>query len=115
MEQHTLHNSIIKKYNFLKEMYQDNYFPNDLVDKGKIILLQLCQKIELQEPKELSAFYELTHAATEQFNDLEEEFGDAGSEIETAAREAIALDFNMIALAYGYEADIEEMIAPREW
>jgi hypothetical protein len=38
------------------------------------------------------------------------------SEIETAAREAIAHDFDVIAGAYGFaDADIEELIATRDW
>ena len=57
--------------------------------------------------------YALTHAATEEFNALAEEFEENDSELETAAREAIAEDFEWIAKAYGVDADIEELIAPR--
>ncbi|MPN01681.1 hypothetical protein SDC9_148892 [bioreactor metagenome] len=36
--------------------------------------------------------------------------------METAARECIAADFEAIAKAYGFEdADVEELIALREW
>jgi hypothetical protein len=59
--------------------------------------------------------YALTHAATEEFNALAEEFEENDSELETAAREAIAEDFEWIAKAYGFDADIEELIAPRDW
>lgn len=60
--------------------------------------------------------YALTHKATEQINDLEAVFEENGSEIETVARETIAEDFIRIADAYGLtDADIEELIAPREW
>jgi hypothetical protein len=101
---------------FLEEMYQDDYFPNHLVDKGKQILVRLCERIEAEQPKSLDELYELTHAATEEFNGLCPEFEEADSEIETGAREAIAHDFGMIAEAYGFaEADTEELIAPRDW
>jgi len=96
-------------------MYDDSYFPTRLVDKGKAILLRLCEAIEADKPTDLDALYALTHAATEEFNELQEEFDDSGSEIETAARECIAGDFAFIANAYGFDADIEELIAPREW
>jgi hypothetical protein len=67
-------------------------------------------------PADEAALYELTHAATEQFNDLAEQFYDANSEIETVAAECIALDFEFIARAYGFEnADLEELIATRDW
>ncbi|MFD0856530.1 DUF5713 family protein, partial [Actinomadura adrarensis] len=40
-------------------------------------------------PRIIAALHVLTQAATEQFNDLEYEFDEAGSEIETVAREWI--------------------------
>ena len=51
----------------------------------------------------------------DKFNDLQEDFEEADSEIETGAREAIAEDFAFVAKAYGFEADREELIATREW
>ena len=35
--------------------------------------------------------------------------------VETGAREAIGGDFDFIAKTYGYNADIEELIATRNW
>lgn len=108
-------NESLKDYPFLQEMFDDDYFPNDLVEKGKKILIELCEQIEWQKPKDLEALYALTHAATDRFNELQEEFFENDSEIETAAREAIAADFAFIATAYGFEADTEELIATRDW
>lgn len=97
-------------------MYGDSYFPTFLVDKCKVILLNLCGEIEATKPKELDAFYKLTHAATNQLNGLEDEFFENNSEIETAARECLAINFEFIAVAYGFNnADIEELIATRDW
>ena len=57
-----------------------------------------------------------THAATERFNELAEEFEENDSEIETVARDTIATDMEYIAQSYGFEdADIEELVAPRDW
>lgn len=108
-------NKTLRGYAFLAEMYSDDYFPDDLVDKGKAILVRLCEQIESEKPQTLDAFYELTHAATEEFNELAGEFEEQDSEIETAARDAIGTDFAAIAEAYGFEADGEELIAPRDW
>jgi hypothetical protein len=108
-------NQKINSYNFLNDMYRDNYFPNELVDKGKHILLTLCIKIERTKPSAPEEIYQLTHAATEQFNELAVEFENKGSEIETAARDNIATDVEFILESYGYSFDIEEAIAPREW
>ncbi|WP_373428579.1 DUF5713 family protein [Streptomyces sp. B1I3] len=104
------------EYAFLRGLYEDGYFPDQVVDKGRAVLIRLCERIEAQRPADLTALYALTHAATEEFNGLEAEFEAAGSEIETVAREEIGENFWYIATAYGFaEADVEELIAPREW
>lgn len=109
-------NEKIAGYPFLKGMSNDEYYPQPVVDKGRAILLRLCERIEAERPADLAALYALTHAATEEFNNLESEFEAAGSEIETIAREIIAEDFAVIADTYGFEdADYEELIATRDW
>ncbi|WP_353940274.1 DUF5713 family protein [Streptomyces sp. HUAS MG91] len=101
---------------FLRPLYADTYFPDHVVDKGREILVRLCERIEAEQPSDLAALYVLTHAATEEFNLLEAEFEASGSEIETVAREEIAEDFWFVASAYGFtEADAEELIATRDW
>ena len=112
----SLSNPKMAAYRFLAEMYDDAYFPDALVKKGEDILVELCQQIEQQKPATLEQLYQLTHVATDRFNDLAAEFEEQDSEIETAARECIAADFEAIAHAYGFEdADTEELIATRDW
>lgn len=108
-------NEKMKNYPFLRAMYKDSYFPKFLVDKGKNILIKLCISIEKQNPINLEELYKLTHKATEEFNDLAEDFYKYESEIETVARDIIGTDFETIALNYGFKADVEELIAPRDW
>jgi hypothetical protein len=108
-------NSKTSTFSFLKDMAADGYFPPPLVQKGQDILKRLCEEIESSRPSSLAELYALTHKATEEFNMLGAEFEDEGSELETAARENIGADFKFIAEAYGFDADIEELIAPREW
>ena len=55
-------------------MYDDDYFPAELVQKGENILVELCRQIETEQPEDLDGLYSLTHAATERFNELAEEF-----------------------------------------
>ncbi|MFI5865263.1 DUF5713 family protein [Streptomyces sp. NPDC051546] len=101
---------------FLAPLYGDAYYPDQVLDKGREILLRLCARIEAERPSDLAGLYALTGSATEEFNALEAEFEAAGSEIETVAREEIAEDFAFVASAYGFaDADVEELIAPREW
>lgn len=109
-------NPTLATYPFLEEMLEDSYFPDHLVRKGIEILHGLCEQIEAESPADLDALYVLTHAATDAFNDLAEEFEEADSEIETAARENIGRDVAAIAAGYGFaDADIEELIATRDW
>ncbi|MFI2708921.1 DUF5713 family protein [Micromonospora sp. NPDC018662] len=109
-------NQHVAAHAFLHELYEDDYFPNHVVDKGRAILVRLCEHIEAEQPKDLAALYVLTDAATDEFNLLEAEFEEAGSEIETTAREAIGEDFWFIATSYGFiDADSERLIANREW
>ncbi len=115
IEQNTLINPQTKNYAFLTCMYQDSHFPAFLVDKCKNILVHLCSEIETQKPGNLDELYKLTHASVELINDLEDEFFEHGSELETAAAECLASNIEFIATAYGFDADVEELIATRNW
>jgi len=108
-------NDQLKSYPFLQEMYEDEYFPTFLVDKGKAILVRLCEAIEARNPADNDSLLQLTHAATNEFNALADEFLENDSEIETAAREAIGSDFAFIVKAYGFNIDVEDVIATRDW
>jgi len=112
----TVQNVKIQAHDFLRDMYNDDYFPGFLVDKIKAILIELCEEIEKKNPQSPDDLLVLTHAATEKINALEDEFSENDSELETAAREAMGADFEYIVKAYGFtDVDIEDVIAPREW
>jgi len=109
-------NRQVAEHTFLRQLYADPFFPDHVLDKGRAVLLRLCERIEAERPSDLAALYALTRAATEEFNLLEAEFEEAGSEIETTAREEIAEDFWFVASAYGFTgADAEELVAARYW
>jgi hypothetical protein len=96
-------------------MYDDDYFPTGCVDKVAAVFVALCERIERERPRDLAALYGLTQAATDQINDLQDDFLAHGSEIETAAREAIVDEFEAVATAYGFQADREDLAATRDW
>ncbi|GAA0439847.1 DUF5713 family protein [Streptomyces luteireticuli] len=103
-------------HSFLRGLYEDDCYPDHVVDRGKAVLLRLREDIEADAPAGLAALYALTRAATGEFNGLEAGFEAAGSEIETMARDGIAGDFWFLARVYGFtDADVEELIATREW
>lgn len=109
-------NQQVAGHAFLASLYADAYYPDHVLDKGRAILVRLCERIEAERPVGAAELYGLTEVATEEFNGLVEEFGAAGSEIETVAREAIAEDFWFVAGAYGFtDVDLEELVAARDW
>jgi hypothetical protein len=109
-----IQNEKVRAYTLLKPMLEDGYFPKHLVSKGQDLLRQLAERIERESPKG-EAVYVLTAATAESFNQLQEEFEEAESEIETVAREAILRDVEFILGAYGYDFDIEEAMGDRDW
>lgn len=102
-------------HEFLADMVEDDYFPAALVTQGQQILQRLCARIERERPADAAALCALTHAATQEFNVLGEAFEAQDSELETAARENIGADFELIARSYGFDVDVEDLISPREW
>jgi hypothetical protein len=109
-----IQNDEVREHVFLRAMLTDRYFPKHLVAKGQELLRLLAERFEHEAPQG-KAVYELTRATVQAFNELQEEFLAAGSEIETAARDAIGGDVEFILQAYGYAVDIEEAIANRDW
>ncbi len=110
-----IENKDILQHKWLLGMYGDQFYPKILVDEAKALLLQLCHDIELNKPNSTSQILTLTHATTNKFNDLANKFDNAGSEFETNAREVVAEDFVFILETYGFNVDIEEAIATRDW
>lgn len=115
IKQQILKNEKVKNYRILEGMYNDSYFPKQSTDKVKAVLLEFCFSIEKSKPKSLEQLYELSHTATGKINNLQEDFYQNGSELETGARESIARDFEFISKSYGFKSDIEELISNRDW
>ena len=115
MPQTELQNETLRQHAFLEPMYADPFFPDVLVDKGKALLIALCSEIEAKRPKTDAEVRALTHATTEAFNDLQEDFEAQDSAIETVARETICADFGLIVQSYGFDIDVEDVVGPRDW
>lgn len=98
----------------LTDMYQDGYFPDFLVDKIKFLLLDVAAFLETGErkPEKVQAkFDEMTLA----INDLQEEFEENDSEIETGARESIGESVAYMLQWFGIDLDVEDAIRERDW
>lgn len=102
------------EYRLLAEMYEDGYFPDFLVDKVRALVEDVIAFLETGETdpeKVQEKFDEMTLA----INDLEEEFEENDSEIETAARESIGETVEYILQWFGIAIDVEDAIGQRDW
>lgn len=100
-------------YLLLDRMYQDGYFPDFLVDKIKVLMQNVIAVLETGEtnPETIqSKFDEMTLA----INDLEEEFEENDSELETEARESIGETVAYILQWFDIDIDVEDAIRERD-
>lgn len=101
-------------YQLLKEMYQDEYFPNFLVDKIKDELQKVIDLLEHGE-SDTELVQEKLDEAVCAINDLQDEFDENDSEIETVARDCIGETVDYILEWFDIPIDIEEAIRERDW
>lgn len=103
-----------QNYKLLDEMYQDEYYPDFLVDKVKGELQKVICLLEKGE-KNIEIIQEKLDEAVCAINDLQEEFDENDSEIETVARDCIGVTVEYILKWFGIDIDTEEAIRERDW
>lgn len=101
-------------YKLLDEMYQDDYYPTFLVDKVKDELQKVIDLLESGET-DVEVVQEKLDEAVCGINDLQEEFDQNDSEIETVARDCIGVTVAYILEWFAILIDIEEAIRERDW
>ena len=101
-------------YKLLEEMYRDEYFPDFLVDKVKDELQKVIDLLESGET-DTEVIQEKLDEMTCAINDLQEEFDENDSEIETVARDCIGETVGYVLEWFGIPIDMEEAIRERDW
>ena len=101
-------------YKLLDEMYQDEYYPNFLVDKIKDELQKVIDLLETGE-NDIEVIQKKLDESVCAINDLQEEFEENGSELETEARESIGEAVAYILRWFDLDLDVEEAIRERDW
>ena len=101
-------------YKLLEEMYQDEYYPDFLVDKVKEELQKVIDLLESGET-DTEVVQETLDEAVCGVNDLQEEFDENDSEIETVAGECIAAAVAHILEWFNIPIDTEEAVRERDW
>ncbi|MBP2966994.1 DUF5713 family protein, partial [Acinetobacter baumannii] len=64
---------------------------------------------------DLKVIQDICDSSVIEINDLEDEFDDNNSELETVARDSIAVTVEKILIQYNIDLDIEEALREREW
>lgn len=103
-----------ENYQLLEEMYSDGYFPDFLVDKVKALIYNVINFLETGE-QNLDKIQKEFDKMTIAINDLEEEFEENDSEIETVARDSIAETVGYILEWFGIDIDVEDAIGEHDW
>ncbi len=101
-------------YQLLDDMRNDEYFPEFLVDKIELLIKEVIALLEsgvTDIPTVQAALDKMTLA----INDLQEEFEDNDSEIETVARDSIGETVEYVLKWFDIDIDIETAIGERDW
>lgn len=101
-------------YELLAEMYRDSYFPDFLVNQVQDLIHNVIDFLETGE-RDLKLIQEKFDEMTLAINDLQAEFEENGSELETAARESIAETVSYILNWFDLDLDVEDAIGERDW
>lgn len=101
-------------YKLLEDMYQDGYYPDFLVDKVKSLVQDVIVFLETGE-QNLEKIQEKFDEMTLAINDLQDEFEENDSEIETGARESIGETVEYILEWFDIDMDVEDAIRERDW
>ena len=103
-----------KNYKLLAEMYEDEYFPNFLVDKVRDELQKIIDLLENGETDAEAVQGQLDEVVCS-INDLQDEFDENDSEIETVARDCIGETAAYILEWFNIPIETEEAIRERDW
>ena len=103
------------QYVLLQNMFEDTYYPQFLVEKIKWQFIHLIEFLEGTDVKELPVIQDKLDEFTIFINNLQQEFWDQDSEIETVASESIANTLEYILNWFKVDVGIEDALREREW
>ncbi|MDE7398336.1 MAG: hypothetical protein K2N06_02295 [Oscillospiraceae bacterium] len=103
-----------ENYQLIAEMYRDGYFPDFLVDKVRELIQNVIDFLETGE-RDLDKIQKKFDEMTIAINDLEDEFEDNDSELETVARDSIAVTVMYILKWFDIDIDVDDAIGARDW
>lgn len=103
------------QYVLLQNMFEDTYYPQFLVEKIKWQFIHLIEFLESADGKELPLIQDKLDEFTMFINNLQQEFWDQDSEIETVASESIMSTLEYILQWFEIDIPVEDALREREW
>ncbi len=103
-----------ENYVLLEDMVNDDYYPKFLVGKVKDLIIPVIDLLENGEENK-TVIQKALDTMTLAINDLQEEFDEHDSELETVARDSIATTIGDILEYFDIDIDIETALAERDW
>lgn len=103
-----------ENYILVKDMVEDTYYPNFLVEKLQEEIRKVISILETGENK-IDVVQKVLDEMTLSINDLQEEFWDNDSEIETIARDSIAVTIEYVLNWFNIDIDLETALQERDW
>jgi len=101
-------------FEFLPDMYEADYFPNSEVDKVKAAIQKVVTYLEKGETNTKKIQKKLDDM-TWTINELQDDFADHDSEIETGGRESIFETIDRILIHFKVPIDSTEALRNRDW
>lgn len=101
-------------FEFLPDMYADSYFPTSEVDKVKAAIQKVVVFLEKGSASTKKIQKKLDDM-TLTINELQNDFVDHDSELETGARESIAETVERVLAHFNVAIDIEDALGERDW
>ncbi|HAD68508.1 MAG TPA: hypothetical protein DCF90_01570 [Acinetobacter radioresistens] len=99
----------------LTPMFEDEYYPDELVSRIKQLLLQFSEKITASSLIQTD-IYSSAQEIIVQINKMNPKFEQMDSSLDDAAADYIAEAMMMVVQEAGYlDIDMEELVANREW
>jgi hypothetical protein len=103
-----------ESYIYLEDMYNDSYFPRFLTDKVRDEIVKVVKYLE-EESHTTDEIQKKFDEMTVAVNELQEEFYENESEIETVARDSIGMTVDCILKYFNVDIDGETAIRKRDW
>ena len=107
----------MEKFNeklYLIDMYADDYYPDFLVDKIKYLSKDGVKLLEDGE-RNMEIIQKKFDEIMIGINDLQDEFYENDSEIETVARDSIGKTVIDMIEHFNLEVDVETLMQERDW